>query len=130
MMKKLENKIHIKVEVTDTGFSAYSDDVSVYTTGENSTHLYENVLEAVNMAMEENGYYVTSENLRLELDLQQFFQHYKVLNANFLAKKIGMNPTLLSQYVRGIKSPSTKQVHKIIEGIQSIGQELASVELK
>jgi hypothetical protein len=40
-----------------------------------------------------------------------------------------MNPTLLSQYVRGKKHPSSKQTDKIIQGIQSIGKELADARL-
>jgi DNA-binding transcriptional regulator YdaS (Cro superfamily) len=63
------------------------------------------------------------------LDLKQFFQYYRVLNATFLAKRIGMNPTLLSQYVRGKKQPSSKQIEKIIKGIQSIGKELSEISL-
>jgi DNA-binding transcriptional regulator YdaS (Cro superfamily) len=52
-----------------------------------------------------------------------------VLNANFLAQRIGMNPTLLSQYVRGKKHPSAKQTDKIIKGIQTIGKELSEISL-
>lgn len=47
-----------------------------------------------------------------------------------LKKKI--NVTLektLSQYVRGKKHPSSKQTEKIIKGIQSIGKELADLNL-
>lgn len=128
-MKKLKKKIEVTVEVTKTGFSAYNEDMAVFTTGEDTTQLYDNVVEAVSMAMEDDGYMVSSDNIRLNLDLQQFFQHYKVLNANFLAKRIGMNPTLLSQYVRGKKHPSSKQANKIISGIQTIGKELASINL-
>jgi len=40
-----------------------------------------------------------------------------------------MNPTLLSQYVRGKKQPSSKQTDKIIQGIQSIGKELVELNL-
>jgi len=57
------------------------------------------------------------------------FQINKVLNANFLAKRIGMNPTLLSQYVRGNKQPSANQANKIIDGINTIGKELAGLSL-
>jgi transcriptional regulator with XRE-family HTH domain len=53
-----------------------------------------------------------------------------VLNANFLAERIGMNPTLLSQYVRGVKNPSEKQTKKIIQGIHAIGKELADLDLR
>jgi transcriptional regulator with XRE-family HTH domain len=66
-------------------------------------------------------------DLRLNLDLKQFFQYYKVLNARFLAQRIGMNPSLLSQYVRGVKRPSPKQTEKIIQGIQGIGRELSDL---
>lgn len=128
-MKNLKKKIDVTVEKTDTGYSAYADDMSVFTTGKDISELYTNLLEALNLAYSEAGYEVTAENIKLNLDLQQFFQYYKVLNANFLAKRIGMNPTLLSQYVRGKKHPSTKQTNKIIRGIRSIGKELADISL-
>ena len=90
---------------------------------------YADLLEALNFAYEELGYEVSTDNIKLNLDLKQFFQYYKVLNANFLAQRIGMNPTLLSQYVRGKKHPSAKQTDKIIKGIQTIGKELSEISL-
>jgi DNA-binding transcriptional regulator YdaS (Cro superfamily) len=128
-MKKLKKKINITVEKTDTGYSAFNEDLTVFTTGSDIPDLHANLIEALNLAYEDTGYEVTAENLKLNLDLQQFFQHYKVLNANFLAQRIGMNPTLLSQYVRGLKHPSPKQTDRIIKGIQSIGRELADLKL-
>lgn len=92
------------------------------------TDLYENVLEGLNLYYEDQGIDLTTANLKLQLDLQQFFQHYRVLNASFLASRIGMNPTLLSQYVQGNKRPSAKQTRRILQGIQSIGQELADLQ--
>ncbi|MBK6476034.1 MAG: helix-turn-helix transcriptional regulator [Flavobacteriales bacterium] len=126
-MKKLKKKIDIVVEKTATGYSAYAEDQGAFTTSKNIPSLYENLLEALNLHYEEHGYLVTADNLRLRMDLQQFFQYYKVLNANFLAKRIGMNPSLLSQYVRGKKQPSNKQTEKIMHGIQNIGMELSSI---
>ena len=128
-MKKLKKKINITVEKTNTGYSAYSDEMNVFSTGADVAELHHNLIEALNLAYEDLGYEVGADNLKLNLDLQQFFQYYKVLNANFLAKRIGMNPTLLSQYVRGKKRPSSKQTDKIIQGIQSIGKELAELNL-
>lgn len=127
MMKPLKKKIEVIVEKTNTGYSAYSEHLSVFSTGENISELYINLLEALNFAYEELGYEVSAENIKLNLDLKQFFQYYKVLNANFLAQRIGMNPTLLSQYVRGKKHPSAKQIDKIIKGIQTIGKELSEI---
>ncbi len=126
-MKKLAKKIEVCVEKTNTGYSAYVEYLSVFTSAQTITELYKNLLEAINLALGEEGKEVTMDQIKLNLDFKQFFQFYKVLNANFLAKRIGMNPTLLSQYVRGKKKPSAKQSEKIILGVQQIGQELADI---
>ena len=125
MMKKIE----ITVEKTATGYSAFTDEMNVYTTASDINGLYTNLIEALNFSLEEKGIQVSIADLKLKLDLPQFFRYYKVLNANFLAKRIGMNPALLSQYVHGKKKPSLKQTEKIIDGIQRIGQELADIKL-
>ena len=77
----------------------------------------------------EEKYEITRDNLKFEIDFAQFFQYYKVLNSKFLAEKIGMNPTLLSQYVQGHKKPSENQTEKILSGIHQIGQELSEMNL-
>lgn len=87
------------------------------------------MIEALNLHYEEKGYVVEENNLKLNIDLQQFFQYYRVLNAKFLAERIGMNPTLLSQYVTGKKRPSKKQTLKIIKGINKVGKELSEINL-
>ncbi|MCC5927017.1 MAG: helix-turn-helix transcriptional regulator [Bacteroidetes bacterium] len=128
-MRKYPTFINVTVEKTETGFSAMAEQFSVYTTGRDIADLYSNLIESLNFALEDEGYEVSTKQLKLNLDLQQFFKHYKVLNANFLAKRIGMNPTLLSQYVSGKKQPSPKQVQKIVNGIQKIGRELSELSL-
>ena len=122
-------RITMIVEKTDTGFSAYSEQHSIFTTGKSIPELINNAYEAVGLYFEEedNGPY--QEDIKFEIDFQQFFQYYKVLNANFLAKKIGMNPTLLSQYVQGHKKPSEKQKNRILAGIHEIGNELSGLNL-
>jgi hypothetical protein len=128
-MKKLKKKIEVTIEKTSTGYSAYTNDLDVFTTAKNLKLLQVNLLEALNLFYESDGFSISVDNLKLKLDFQQFFQYYKVLNANFLAERIGMNPTLLSQYVRGKKQPSSKQTNKIINGIQTIGKELSEIKL-
>jgi predicted RNase H-like HicB family nuclease len=129
MTKKLKKKISITVEKTNTGYSAFAEELGVYSTAKDIPSLNTNLIEALNLHYEEIGYSVDGENLKLKIDFQQFFQYYKVINAKFLAKRIGMNPSLLSQYVRGKKQPSDKQTRKIILGIQEIGKELSSINL-
>lgn len=128
-LKPLKKKITVIVEKTNTGFSAYPPGYPVGTTGDTVIELQKNMLEALNFYFEEEGYAVTSANISMQMDLQQFFQYYKVLNARHLAEKIGMNPTLLSQYVQGRKKPSAQQSAKIMKGIQQIGKELSDLQL-
>ncbi len=117
------------VEKTDTGFSAFSDDYPIFTTGRTIPELIDNTYEAVNLYFEDHDINITHKNIKFEIDFKQFFQYYKVLNSKFLAKKIGINPTLLSQYVQGHKKPSDQQTEKILAGIHQIGQELSEINL-
>jgi predicted RNase H-like HicB family nuclease len=128
-MKTTKKKIKMVVEKTETGFSAFSEEYPVYTTGRTITELIDNAYEATNLYFEDEKIQITHENLKFEIDFKQFFQHYKVINSKFLASKIGMNPTLLSQYVQGHKKPSESQTEKILSGIQQIGKELSEINL-
>ena len=128
-MKTLKKKIAFTVEKTDTGFSAYSDVYPVYTTGNSFTELLSNAVEAMNLYLSENDSQITENNITFEIDLKQFFQYYRVINSKFLARRIGMNESLLSQYVQGRKKPSAAQTNKILLGIQEIGRELSSINL-
>ncbi len=128
-MKTLKKKIRLTVEKTDTGFSAYSGEYPVFTTGKTFTELLDNSVEAMNLYFEEKDYHINKNNIEFEIDLQQFFQYYRVINSKFLAQRIGMNETLLSQYVQGRKKPSIKQTNKILQGIQEVGRELSHINL-
>lgn len=119
--------IRISVEVTTTGYSAYARDYPVFTTASTTHELYGNLVESVNLLLADTGNNIEQKHLKLHMDFQQFFQRYRVLNARHLAERIGMNPTLLSQYVSGKKEPSQKQQSRILEGIQAIGRELAGL---
>lgn len=128
-MKKNSRPISVIVEKTNTGYSAFVEELNIFSTALSIPQLYENLLEALNLYFEEESREFTTADIQLKIDLQQFFKYYKVLNSKFLANRIGMNPTLLSQYVSGVKKPSQKQNQKIIDGIQMIGKELAELSL-
>lgn len=128
-MKTTKKKIKLVVEKTETGFSAFSEDYPIYTTGRTIAELIDNAFEAANLYLEDKNMQLSHENLKFEIDFKQFFQYYKVINSKFLASKIGMNPTLLSQYVQGHKKPSESQTEKILSGIQQIGKELSEINL-
>jgi predicted RNase H-like HicB family nuclease len=128
-MKTGNKRIKMFVEKTDTGFSAFCEDYPIYTTGRSIPELLDNSLEAANLCFEEDKVHIAPDDIKFEIDFKQFFQYYKVINAKFLAARIGMNPTLLSQYVQGRKRPSAAQTEKILYGIHKIGQELSEISL-
>jgi predicted RNase H-like HicB family nuclease len=121
------------VEKTNTGFSAYAQNfetLPVGTTGDTITELKQNILEAANLYLEHiSKKPITIEQVAITFDIPSFFDYYTVINAKALSKRIGMNNTLLSQYVQGVKKPSEKQVEKILAGIKDIGKELSELDI-
>ena len=122
-------KFKFIIERTRTGYSAYEQKHPIFTTGETILELQMNALEAANLYLEDQGKLVTRSKLDFEIDFKQFFEFYKVINAKHLAQRIGMNESLLSQYVTGKKKPSKKQVERLIDGLHEIGKELLEINL-
>lgn len=129
MKTKSKKKYRFVIEKTHTGYSAYCKHEPIFTTGSTISELNFNILEATILHLEEEGLIITMENIRVELDLEQLFEYFKVINAKHLARKIGMNESLLNQYVKGKKKPSQNQLNRILEGIQQIGNELRDINL-
>jgi len=128
-MKKYE----FIVEKTDTGFSAYAkdDDINVGTTGKTMTEVKNNILEAFNLLNEhQDKKPITAENIFIQLDLNQFFEYYSdLIKAQGVAKRIGMNQSLLAQYIGGDKKPSEKQTTRIIQGLKETAKEILELDI-
>jgi len=120
-------KINMIVERTKTGYSAYAEKYPVYTVGSSLEELKGNVLESLNLYFEKQEKTITEKDLQINLDLPQFFDFYKVINAKALSERIGMNQSLLAQYIKGNKKPSPTQTQRILKGVQQIGSELAAI---
>ena len=56
--------------------------------------------------------------------LQRFFLTHKEINVAEFARLIGLNPTLLRNYINGFKKPSKEREQEIIEHIHKLGEEL------
>jgi len=123
-------KINITIIKEDEGYSAYTNVKSKFigTQGDNLDELKRNLLDSVNLALQEDGEIYYQEDLKLTLDLESFFTFYKVINAKALSAKIGMNQSLLAQYISGDKKPSPAQLRRIMGGVQQIGRELAEIK--
>lgn len=55
--------------------------------------------------------------------LQEFFLIHKEINVAEFAKRIGINATLLRNYINGFKKPSVAREKEIIEEIHKLGLE-------
>jgi predicted RNase H-like HicB family nuclease len=120
-------KIEMILEKTKSGYSAYAEKYPVYTVGKSLDQLKVNILEALNLYFEKENKSVTERDLKITLDLPQFFEFYKVINAKALSERIGMNQSLLAQYIKGNKKPSPLQTQRILKGVQKVGTELAAI---
>ena len=131
--EKAMNKPKIKVTILkeDVGYSAQSlvQNKFIATEAESFDGLLSNLLEAVNLTFENNGISYTIDELKFSYDLTSFFDYYKVINAKALSERIGMNQSLLAQYITGIKKPSASLIKRILTGIQQVGKELTDVQL-
>jgi len=121
-------KIGVTIEKTNTGYSAGADNYPVYTAGNSFEEIKSNMVEALNLHFEHNGgSLIDKDQIKLTLDLASFFEFYKVINAKALSERIGMNQSLLAQYINGIKKPSAEQTRRILKGIQQVGRELSEI---
>ena len=56
--------------------------------------------------------------------LQRFFLTHKEINVAEFARSMGMNPTLLRNYINGFKKPSKEREQEILDYIHKLGEEL------
>jgi predicted RNase H-like HicB family nuclease len=103
---------------------------TVFSSGESIAELLENTKEAVEIYFEEAEVKTPKFQFEMVMDIQEFFRINEFINITSLAKRIGMNSSLLRQYSKGLKYPSIDQVSKIEKAIKQIGQELSRTELQ
>jgi predicted RNase H-like HicB family nuclease len=122
-------KITATITKEDTGYSATAKAGNRFmaTQGETFAELKEMLLDAVNLSFADEGYTYAIDEIVFEFDLESFFSFYRVINAKALSERIGMNQSLLAQYIKGVKKPSKEQTKRILAGVQQIGRELTEV---
>ena len=127
----IKPKVKITIVKEDVGYSAHTLVKSKFiaTEAESFDSLLNNLLDAINFTFDQERIFYKIEDLRFTYDLASFFEYYKVINAKALSERIGMNQSLLAQYIKGIKKPSSSQIKRILTGIQQVGKELAEVQL-
>lgn len=56
--------------------------------------------------------------------MQRFFLTHKEINVAEFARSLGINPTLLRNYINGFKKPSKEREKEIIDHIHKLGKEM------
>ena len=79
------------VERTKTGYFAYSEKFPVFTVGKSLQELKTNMREALNLHFEAKGKILTEADLKITLDLPQFFEFYKVIITKALSERMEIN---------------------------------------
>jgi hypothetical protein len=51
-----------------------------------------------------------------------------VINVKALSERIGINQSLLAQYIKRHKKPPKRQTERILRGVQELGKELAAIK--
>ncbi|MBN8788350.1 MAG: hypothetical protein J0I84_14760 [Terrimonas sp.] len=62
-------------------------------------------------------------------DIGSILQHFGVFDTSALAKRLGINASLLRQYKGGLAKAGPKQKQKIQTGLHNLGRELLSIKM-
>lgn len=72
-----------------------------------------------------SSFYETDEPK--ENEISRIFRAFPQLNVTQVARSLGINKTLLSNYINGTKQPSAERVQFIKSGLQRLGNALISL---
>jgi len=131
--------IHAVIEIGKDGYGLWFDEITnVYAFGETVEKVKQDAIDALNSYIDwlkkdkEPIPVILKDTWKVEyrFDVQAMLTFFKgTLTKSALAKATGVNPSLLSQYLMGIKKPGSKQIKKIQTGIHALGEKLLTVQL-
>ncbi len=124
-------KYRLIIEKNKDGYWSQVEQLpTVFSWGESIEQLLENTKEAIDLYFDESGKRTPRIDFELAMDIQEFFKVNEFINITSLARRIGMNASLLRQYSKGIKFPGLEQVARIEKAIRQIGKELSKTDLQ
>lgn len=71
--------------------------------------------------------FYTKDEPKYDNEIAMLFKRFPQLNVSEVARNLGINKSLLSKYIYGIKNPSTERVCQIKNALRALGRELAAV---
>ncbi|MDD3721228.1 MAG: type II toxin-antitoxin system HicB family antitoxin [Lutibacter sp.] len=132
-MKKVFTAI---IEKTNTGFSGYIKEIDgIVTAGDSINEMKENFKEALTdyfeylTEKEIEAPHINDVEINFTVDMEQFFEHYNVINKSAFAEYIGLNPSLFRQYIKGLTKLSDKKMLQITNGLHKLADDISDIVL-
>lgn len=139
MTEENTTNVLVVLEKTKSGYSAYLPDLpGCISTGRSLDEVRRMIHDAVafhleGLCIEElpvPEVFQSNYKLSYKMDLASLFEWFSgILTKSAVSRITGLNQSLISQYVSGIKKPSSKQTKKIEKALHHLGQELLEIEL-
>lgn len=132
-------KVLVQIERTSQGYVASMPDVpGTISAGDNLPEIERNLYEAIGlyksyMAGQGEPVAKSLENsveFEYQMQLPEFSGFFDTVKQSTLARLAGIHPSLLRQYVCGLKQPGPKQAGKIEQAIHELGRKLLQVRIK
>ncbi|MBQ8542893.1 MAG: pilus assembly protein HicB [Bacteroidaceae bacterium] len=129
-------KVTVIIEVAnDGGFSCYmADDIEglgLMGYGDTAEEAKNDLLvayEEIKELNKEEGKETPVLEFSFKYDIASFFDYYKMLNVTEVARRVGINPSLMRRYRSGISHASQKQYDKLRDYIHRLGAELSAAQ--
>ena len=79
--------------------------------------------------LREEGEEVPTLEIEYRFDVGSLFSHYDFVNIAGVAREIGLNPSVIRQYVIGTRKPSVERKKQIITGLKSLADNMQQAVL-
>ena len=115
------------IEKIANGYTGYAQAFNIPTEGDTVQVVYANAHEALAEQCAKPGETPADFTVSFRYDIPAFFEVYPVISISALGTRVGMNNSLISQYIASKKTPGPKQRAKIGSGIHELAQELSQL---
>lgn len=128
----MTKKVVLILEYGNGGYSCYNDDpIGKYAvidgdgaTAEEAKADFMRALEECRQASPEDNDINQDMEFTYKYDIQAFFKEFSFLNATDIARRAGINPSLMRQYTSGVKKAGEKTYNKLNACLSNIKNDL------
>lgn len=79
--------------------------------------------------LKDEGKEIPELEISYKFDIGSLFNYYDFINVAGVSREVGINPSLMRQYVTGVRNPSQPRKERIVQGIRSLASKMQTVEM-